>query len=532
MNARYEDGTQFKARVPIAYIIETTCFLVVRLTYPNSGMSQWESSPSLHGHAEAFLRAAKGWPGWMDLLHELVESAADEDGGGSLRALVGNLQGQGAEDVLQIIAESKNGSEWKTFLSSALERAARAGETDLVDRILRAGAFVRKSIDIAAEECEWDTLLVLVAEHVARRDVAVCIDLTNEGSEVRPELGGGLTNALELAARSGALSVVKALLRAGAEFGTVLHSVMKPYADPTTRINIIRAVLDSAGSDAALGNLWEYQTPLHRAFCPESAELLLSRGAEINAVRGDGDQKGNTPLHEAIRFNRFGVAGVLLNHGADVNVCNKWGLTPLHAAADKGQHQILTALLRRHVDVNAKDHLGWTPLHFAAGESIDAELCVSKLVRGGARVNDPDVDNETPLYVACACGNTRGVRELLRWGGDESLCDKNGKRPGDVIRSRVPLPHPFIDEILGMLENAGKERNWRRRKWFVVARLMTENGVIKRVKYTNLLIKKPSINGNVGGDGSGNYDDGGVLSWVVEKSPDSVFRNIMEYLPV
>ena len=466
----------------------------------------------------------------MDFWHGLLESAGD----GPFEAVVGNLQGQGAEDVLQFIAASKNGSEWKTFLSFVLERAAHAGETDLVDRILRAGAFVGRSIDMAAEECQWDTLLVLVTEYVARRDVAVCIDLTNEESEVVcPELGGGLTNALELAAGSGALSVVKALLRAGAEFGTVLHAVMKPYADPTTRINIIRAVLDSAGSDAALGSRFENQTPLHRAFCAQSAELLLSRGAEINAVRVGGDLEGNTPLHQAIRFNRIGVARVLLNHGADVNVCNKLGYTLLHAAAAKGQHQLLTDLLRGHVDVNAKDHLRWTPLHFAAYSN--AELCVSELVRGGARVNDLNVRLRTPLHVACAFGNTRGVRELLRWGGDETICDEHWKRPGDIIRSLAdPLHPPFIDQISGMLANAGRERNWLRRKWFVVARLLTEDGVVKRVKYTHLFINKPNINGNVGGgsgSGGGNYDDGGVLSWVVEKSPDSVFRNIMEYLP-
>ncbi|KAI9455266.1 ankyrin repeat-containing domain protein [Lactarius psammicola] len=56
------------------------------------------------------------------------------------------------------------------------------------------------------------------------------------------------------------------------------------------------------------------------------AQLLLERGADVNAL--DGDNK--TPLHLASYFGKVEMVLVLLNAGANANAKNAQGQTPLH----------------------------------------------------------------------------------------------------------------------------------------------------------------------------------------------------------
>jgi ankyrin repeat protein len=54
-------------------------------------------------------------------------------------------------------------------------------------------------------------------------------------------------------------------------------------------------------------------------------EMLLKRGADINAV----DNKGRTPLHEAMAYRWYDVAKLLIENGADISLKNRDGETAL-----------------------------------------------------------------------------------------------------------------------------------------------------------------------------------------------------------
>ena len=58
----------------------------------------------------------------------------------------------------------------------------------------------------------------------------------------------------------------------------------------------------------------------------ETAQLLLTQGAEINAKT----DKGRTPLHDAAETDAAATAELLLKQGAEVNAESDDGLTPLH----------------------------------------------------------------------------------------------------------------------------------------------------------------------------------------------------------
>ena len=76
----------------------------------------------------------------------------------------------------------------------------------------------------------------------------------------------------------------------------------------------------------------------------EAMELLLARGADINAVSGTADK--NQVLQAAISGGcDVAMAKLLVEHGADVNHVRPDGGTSLHSAANRGDEPMVRFLL-------------------------------------------------------------------------------------------------------------------------------------------------------------------------------------------
>ena len=166
----------------------------------------------------------------------------------------------------------------------------------------------------------------------------------------------------------------------------------------------------------------------HRA----TVEALLANGADINA---------GGPLLEALREGRvFGkktfectsclaVAELLIEKGADVNATNGVGDAPLHIASSYGQTSIVTQLLAKGANVNGKGYVQSTPLHNATrGGHLPI---VEQLLAKGADVNAKDRSGARPLDEAMADyakGDRVGVAQvLIAKGADITVTDKTGK---------------------------------------------------------------------------------------------------------
>jgi len=86
------------------------------------------------------------------------------------------------------------------------------------------------------------------------------------------------------------------------------------------------------------------QTPLYSAANKEIAELLIAKGADVNAK----NNRDITPLHNAATFGRKEVVELLIAAGAeDVNAKTKGGLTSLDFAIQR-KHPETADLLRKH----------------------------------------------------------------------------------------------------------------------------------------------------------------------------------------
>ena len=60
----------------------------------------------------------------------------------------------------------------------------------------------------------------------------------------------------------------------------------------------------------------------------EVAQILLKKGAQVNAqfdsCGNDGEYRGDTALHRALRSNNVELVRVLLQHGADTSIANSF----------------------------------------------------------------------------------------------------------------------------------------------------------------------------------------------------------------
>jgi hypothetical protein len=91
----------------------------------------------------------------------------------------------------------------------------------------------------------------------------------------------------------------------------------------------------------------------------DAIERHLANGAAVNGLDG---KLGVTPLHRAVLSNRAEAAELLIRRGADINAIAIDGGTPLHAAAFVGNEDIVATLVEKGANINAVNKRGATPL--------------------------------------------------------------------------------------------------------------------------------------------------------------------------
>ena len=160
------------------------------------------------------------------------------------------------------------------------------------------------------------------------------------------------SSPLGLALAQGNLTVIRALLKAGADAKHTYCDNTSPFAliaitpsGKRDQLLITQALLD-AHADAE--NQFGYPSPLESALWTKKydvADILLRNGVEIDGL----DKAGGTPLTDALKLPlRDEQVRYLLDHGANPNVRNNKGETPLYLSVSIISTPIIVRLLIDH----------------------------------------------------------------------------------------------------------------------------------------------------------------------------------------
>lgn len=156
----------------------------------------------------------------------------------------------------------------------------------------------------------------------------------------------------------------------------------------------------------------------------DKVRALLDQDPRLIEARTQ-DQEGETPLHDAARWERKDIVQLLLERGADVNAKTKGlGYTPLHITAARGNQAIADLLLAKGADINAQSTYSGTPLFFAETPEM-----INYLVKRGGAIGARDRDLKTSLHRAALNGYVEVCKALIDTKADVNAADINGVTP-------------------------------------------------------------------------------------------------------
>ena len=200
----------------------------------------------------------------------------------------------------------------------------------------------------------------------------------------------------------------------------------------------------------------EGSTPLMYAAANDKenvVRVLLGSGVDVDQQ----NLYGWTALLQASCYGHHEVVYTLLQHHANINLCNSWVTSPLVAAAQGGFSTVVQVLLEKGAEVMSGDEvLSPTPLMVAA--QCGHESIVSQLLSHGSNVNARlQAIGWTPLMLAARNNHLGVVQVLLRHGGMREMRDVNNKRAIDIASS---LGHKSIVNHLSEDLSGQKCHHW------------------------------------------------------------------------
>jgi ankyrin repeat protein len=155
----------------------------------------------------------------------------------------------------------------------------------------------------------------------------------------------------------------------------------------------------------------------------EGVLTLLANGADPLLVDG----AGNSPLHGAVLSAEPGVAAMLLDAGAPINVLNVAGDSPLSVACHAANWPLVEFLLERGAATAPAG--GMPALVAAAGVGDDDATGVKLLLKQRAPVDAVDGQQRSALAVAAAEGHVEIVRVLSQAHAKVNVADARGSTP-------------------------------------------------------------------------------------------------------
>ncbi|KAG9391473.1 Ankyrin repeats (3 copies) [Carpediemonas membranifera] len=298
---------------------------------------------------------------------------------------------------------------------SPLFEASVAGNVDLVRDLLQAEA--DPDLRGAADRTP------LIATTI-KNNTEIIELLINAGAALDLQDDDGDT-ALMAACIKGHTECVSILIKAGADCNkarpsghNALHMAAENGSEEIAKLllDADQSILDGPDSDG-----W---TPLFAAAVNGHtgvARLLLEHGADPELCANDG----KTILMAAFSNGHTECASVLIEAGVDCTKIRPDGASALYLASYFGHADVVKLLLDTTPDmVDVAKKTGFSPLH-AASMNGHAH-CARLLLENGADVDRRDRSLGTPLMEAADNGHTEAIKLLIDAGATLDLRNKKG----------------------------------------------------------------------------------------------------------
>ena len=213
--------------------------------------------------------------------------------------------------------------------TNELMKAIQANDVRWVRALIAAGANVKNDVRP-------------LREAAIRGYVPIAKALIDGGAEVN-----GRGYPLNAAAHAGQAEMVALLIERGADVNArdltsrtpLIEAAISPNGLEAAKV-LLAAKADPEAEDEICGSALHYAASYGNV---AMAELLLAVGKDINEPNGAiAVYPGFTPLHEAALRSQFAMVDYLIEHGAAVNMRDKYGETPLSVAFDPRVKALLT----------------------------------------------------------------------------------------------------------------------------------------------------------------------------------------------
>lgn len=222
------------------------------------------------------------------------------------------------------------------------------------------------------------------------------------------------------------------------------------FSQHTSAITILALVLSSSfhADFHTLKPDWSSLHPLHYfAAIGNNTEIKTCIFHHTYAIN-EKDEIGWTPLFYAFRWDNMDAAQMLLENGAQINICDNDGDPLLNMVVRYGSTNGFSCLLHAGVDTTQTNKNKWTPLHqLSLADNTDIIAKANLLNAYNIDLNQRDTFGATALHYA-AMGNPTLFNWLLINGGQVYLTDNNGWNILHYAAASGSLDRDFLSDVL------------------------------------------------------------------------------------